>query len=77
MDPLNLINPKLVAPLEEKFHPTILAKGAFKNTISEGAVLLKIDPQCGDGQLGYFKTKVFPQGHLRAVTSLPDSRSRK
>lgn len=70
MNYLRLIEPQLVPPLEETFRPAVLANCAFQTEVAEVGVPLKIGLLRDNGELGQFTTKVFPEGHPRAMANL-------
>ncbi|MCX6035141.1 MAG: ROK family protein [Chloroflexi bacterium] len=71
MGHLNLIEPKLVPPLENAFRPAVLANRAFEKEVADVGVPLVIGILRDKGELARFTTKVFPEGHPRVQANLP------
>lgn len=68
--PLNLVKPLYIPPLDPGFRPASLANRAFcKDTVGVGIPLI-IGLERSDGRIGRFETLVFPEGHPREFEDL-------
>jgi predicted NBD/HSP70 family sugar kinase len=67
-----LVRPTIVPPLDEDFHPAVLANHAFLDEVSGSnvGVPLLLGLERSDGYLSHFVTKVYPEGHPRADANL-------
>jgi predicted NBD/HSP70 family sugar kinase len=70
VDIFNLIEPRIVPPLEKSFRPAALANFHFKKEAAEEGVPLIIGLLRDKGELSRFTTRVFPEGHPRAQANL-------
>lgn len=71
MGHFNLIEPRIVPPLEKAFRPAVLANRAFEKEVDKVGFPLVIGLLRNKGELSRFPTKVFPEGHPRAQANLP------
>lgn len=69
---LNLVNPKLVPPLDEGFSPAVLAERAFRKDVADSGrgvpLVLAIGRE--DGSISRYETYVYPEDHSRATANL-------
>jgi predicted NBD/HSP70 family sugar kinase len=70
--PFNLVEPRFVPPLDERFRPAALANRAFRREVevSQAGVPLVLGVERVGGTLSRFETRVFPEGHPRADANL-------
>lgn len=68
----SLVAPKFVPPLEPGFRPPVLANRAFRAEVDAagGGVPLVIALERNPESTSRFETRVFPEGHPRAVANL-------
>ncbi len=64
-----LVKPKLVPPLDGEFYPAVLANRAFEQEVAEQGVPLVIGLEREAGRVSRFETRVFPEGHPRAMAN--------
>ncbi len=67
-----LVEPRLLPPLDEGFRPAVLANQAFRKEVaaSKAGVLLVLGLERADGSLSRFETTVFAERHPRAAANL-------
>ena len=65
-NPIPLIAPKIVPPLDPDFRPASLANRTYRNDTMKDGVPLVIGLERNDGEISRFETKVFPEGHPNA-----------
>jgi len=68
--PINLVEPQFIPPLDPGFRPASLANRAFRQSAAAVGVPLVIGLERGDGEIGRFETVVFPAGHPCAAEDL-------
>jgi predicted NBD/HSP70 family sugar kinase len=64
--PLNLIKPLFIPPLDPGFRPASLANRAFRKDVAGVGVPLVIGLERSDSEIGRYETIVFPEGHPRS-----------
>lgn len=69
-NPLQLIAPKFVPPLEPGFRPAALANRQFRANAAGVGVPLILGLERAHSEVSRFETAVFPEGHPRAVENL-------
>jgi predicted NBD/HSP70 family sugar kinase len=69
---LNLVQPRLIPPLDPDFRPAALANRAFQREVagSQSGVPLVLGLERANGELSRFETWVFPPNHPRAEANL-------
>ena len=67
-----LVKPRFAPPLDEGFRPAVLANRAFLEEVEDSGagVPLVLGLERADGSLSRFETRVFADGHPRAVANL-------
>lgn len=67
-----LVKPNIMPPLDRDFRPAVLANRYFLEEVakSQEGVPLLIGLERSDGHLSHFKSRVFPNGHPRALANL-------
>ncbi len=68
---LQLVEPRLIPPLDAGFRPAALANRTFKHQAAEYQVPFVIGLERDDGKLSRYKTWVFPEDHPRAAENYP------
>jgi predicted NBD/HSP70 family sugar kinase len=66
----NLVQPKLIPPLEPNFLPAALANRAFRQEVTKDGVPLVIGLERNKGEVSRVEIKVFPERHSRAGENL-------
>lgn len=69
-DPLLLVKPKYIPPLDEEFRPAALANRAFARQVADLGVPLVIGLERDHGKLSRYETRVFPEGHPHEYANL-------
>ncbi|MDX9992830.1 MAG: ROK family protein [Anaerolineales bacterium] len=69
-NPVQLIAPKFVPPLEPDFRPAALVNRQFRADTAGAGVPLVLGLERAHGEVSRFETAVFPEGHPRAVENL-------
>ena len=70
VQPLNLVKPLFIPPLDPDFRPASLANRAFRKDTAGVGVPLVIGLERNDGKFGRFETVVFPESHPLAAGDL-------
>ena len=68
--PIKLVKPLLIPPLDPGFRPASLANRAFRKAAAGVGVPLVLGLERSDGGIGRFETIVFPEGHPRSGEDL-------
>jgi len=63
---MNLISPKITPPLDDGFHPAVLANRNFQTQVESIGVPLVIGLERGDGKFSRLETTVYPEDHPTA-----------
>ena len=67
---LELIQPKIMPPLDEQFRPAALANRNYQAQVKQTGIALVIGLEREDGKISRFETLVFPEGHPKAGANL-------
>src|SRR4030042_539574 len=70
IDRLELVKPQFAPPLDDQFHPAVLARRTFEGAATAVSVPLVFGLQREDGKLSRFETQVFPEDHPHAQANL-------
>src|SRR4030042_5683915 len=70
IDRLELVKPQFAPPLDDQFHPAVLARRTFEGAATAVSVPLVFGLQREDGNLSRFETRVFPEDHPLAEDNL-------
>ena len=68
--PIKLVKPLLIPPLDPGFRPASLANRAFREAAAGVGVPFVLGLERSDGGIGRFETVVFPEGHPRSGEDL-------
>jgi predicted NBD/HSP70 family sugar kinase len=68
---LNLVEPKIIPPLDRGFRPAVLANRAFEQAVHSEGVPLAFGLEREHGFLSRYEVKVFPEEHPRFAENLP------
>ena len=71
-EPLKLVKPKFVPPLDDGFRPAVLANRAYQKEVeaSRAGVPLAIGLERAAGSVSRFETTIFPDDHPQAGANL-------
>lgn len=68
---MELLEAMVKPPLDEEFHPAILANRNFQRTVKPVGVRAVIGLERGDGEFSRFETLVYPEGHRDFELNFP------